>query len=500
MTAEIKLLPQVAAETPGKLALIAGDDSATYLDLLRRVGTLAAAMRNTLKLVRGDRMCVLLHNVPEAIETSLAAAAAGIVAIPVNYRSTADELSYILSDSGAKALVFGPEFAPVIAATAKPAGLVTIVTSPDAPADFVFADLATGQHGTPPERSLDPATSLRYTSGTTGQPKAARRDVAPAASLQIMRNFVDEFDYRSDEVHLTCCPLYHSAPPVFANMAITVGGTLVLQEKFSAEAWLAAVAEHKVTSAFVVPTILQRLVDVPSESRKRFDTSSLRTVIVAAAKCPPQLKLDATAAVGEIFYEFYGSTEGSINTIVKPKDFARKPDSCGRAFAGNRIRVVAENGSDCPVGVAGEICVKNANVIGGYENAPEKTRESFTADGYYRSGDIGYVDDEGFYFIVDRIKDMIISGGVNIYPAEIEQVLRQHPDVRDVAVVGIPDPAWGESVKAVVVLKPASTANEAMLRQFADAKLADYKRPRHYEFRDELPYTPEGKLRKRDLR
>lgn len=499
MSVALKLLSQVAAETPDKIAIGDGDGQWTYGQLAGRVATLAAACRNELGLARGDRCAVLLHNRAAAVELQLAAGLAGFIAIPVNYRSTADELAYILADSGSKALFYEGALNTVVSRAAKPSGLKTIGLA-GAASDIDYESLTSGAHGPVPERSLEAVTSLRYTSGTTGRPKAARRDVAPAVSLQVMQNFVDEFGYQNDEVHLAACPLYHSAPPVFANLALQVGGQLLIQNKFGVETWLAAVAERRVTSAFIVPTILQRLCDAPAELRQRYDTSSLRSVIVAAAKCPAQLKLAAVAAFGEIFYEFYGSTEGSVNTIVKPSQFARKPESCGRAFPGNQIKIIAPDGRACGDYEAGEICIKNAFMIRSYENAADKTQEAFSDDGFYKSGDIGYRDSDGDYFIVDRIKDMIISGGVNIYPAEIESEFRKHPAVADVAAVGVPDAQWGESVKAVFVLKPDANVGEGELRRFADERLADYKRPRLYEFRAEMPYTPEGKLRKRDLR
>ena len=269
---------------------------------------------------------------------------------------------------------------------------------------------------------------------------------------------------------------------------------------FDALQWLENVQEHRVSSAFIVPTILRRLVDLGPDTLARYDTSSLRSVVVAAAKCPTQLKIEATRVFGDVFYEFYGSTESSINTIAKPVDFARSPESCGVAFPGNEIKILDDDGNPCAQGDAGEICVRNGFLITEYENAPEKTRESFTADGFYRTGDIGHVDDEGFYYIVDRKKDMIISGGVNIYPAEIEAVFHRHPAVKDVGVVGIPDEHWGESIQVVLVIDAENGCDEGALRAFAQAHLADYKRPRVYRFLEQLPYTPEGKLRKRDLR
>ena len=492
-----------ARESPDALALVCGGCSWTYGALWERVSSLAAALRNTLSLDRGDRVAVLAHNATQPIEISLAAGQAESPAIPVNYRSTSDELEYIVRDSGAKAVFFGAEFAPTLARAQLPTDVhrIEIGGSTSAESDAVSYESLFENHGPPPQP--DPASrisSIRYTSGTTGRPKAARRDFDATQYGALLSTLVGEFGYGENDVHLVGCPLYHSAPPTFSSMSHWVGGAIVVMPFFDARQWLENVQEHRVSSAFIVPTILRRLVDLGPDTLARYDTSSLRSVVVAAAKCPTQLKIEATRAFGDVFYEFYGSTESSVNTIAKPGDFARNPESCGVAFLGNEIKILDDDGNPCAQGDAGEICVRNGSLITEYENAPEKTRESFTADGFYRTGDIGYVDDEGFYYIVDRKKDMIISGGVNIYPAEIEAVFHRHPAVKDVAVVGIPDEHWGESIQVVLVIDAENGCDEGALRAFAQAHLADYKRPRVYRFLEQLPYTPEGKLRKRDLR
>ena len=492
-----------ASESPDTLALVCGERSWTYGALWERVSSLAAALRNTLSLDRGDRVAVLAHNGPQPIEISMAAGQAQSPVIPVNFRSTPDELEYVIRDSGAQAVFFGAEFAPTLARAHLPTHVhrIEIGASPSVDGRAVRYESLFESHGPPPVP--DPASrisSIRYTSGTTGRPKAARRDVDGAHYEALFSTLVEEFGYAENDVHLVGCPLYHSAPPTFAGMSHWVGGAVVVMPSFDPRHWLENVQEYRVSSAFIVPTILRRLVDLGPDTLARYDASSLRSVVVAGARCPAQLKIEATRVFGDVFYEFYGSTESSVNTIAKPVDFARKPESCGTAYLGNEIKFLDDDGNPCPQGDAGEICVRNGFLITQYENAPEKTRESFTADGFYRTGDIGHVDAEGFYYIVDRKKDMIISGGVNIYPAEIEAVFHRHPAVKDVAVVGIPDEHWGESIQAVLVIDAEHGCDEGALRAFAQAHLADYKRPRAYRFLEQLPYTPEGKLRKRDLR
>ena len=463
-----------ARESPDAVALICGDRSWTYGGLWQRVSSLAAALRNTLSLDRGDRVAVLTHNGPQPIEISLAAGVAETPAISINYRSTFDELEYIVQDSGAKAVFFGAEFAPTLARAQLPAHVHRIEIDGDTSeeSDSVSYESLFENHGPPPEpSSASPIATIRYTSGTTGRPKAARRDTDAAQQEARFATLIDEFDYGENDVHLVACPLYHSAPPTFASISHWVGGAIVVMPSFDAGQWLAKVQEHKVRSAFIVPTVLRRLVDLGTDTRARYDTSSLRNVIIAGSKCPPQLKIEAIRAFGDVFYEFYGSTESSVNIIAKPADFVRKPESCGVVCRGNEIKILDDDGNPCAQGDAGEICVRNGSLITEYENAPEKTREAFTADGYYRTGDVGHVDEEGFYYIMDRKKDMIISGGVNIYPAEIEAVFRRHPAVKDVGVVGIPDEHWGESIRAVLVIDADIGCDEEALRAFAQEHL-----------------------------
>ncbi len=478
-------------------AVISDDRQLTYSQLFERTNRFASVLTDQLGLVPGDRICTMLRNPVQAFEIANGATLAGCSAIPVNNRFNAEELGYIVNDSGARVLVIEAEFADVVA---------NMPATPELQATLVIGDDGGNyeQHlaqadATPRAPASATVTSLRYTSDTTGQPKAARRDLDLINQGRYMLRFMEEFDYRPGDVHLTACPLHHTAPPVFAGLALSAGGTVILMQKFDAIGWLERVERHGVNSAFVVPTILQAIVDLPDSELARRDLGSLRSVVVAAARCPAPLKHAICERLGDVFYEFYGSTEGSVNTIMTPDQFRQRPDSCGRAFPLNEIRVVDEDGNDCPVGTAGELWVKNPFILARYEGDQAKTSQSIR-EGYYCSGDIGYVDADGYYFIVDRIKDMIISGGVNIYPAEIEAALRQHPGVKDAAAVGIPDDYWGEKVVAFVVPTGDGAVNDEQLQAHCAQYLADYKRPRQYILRDDLPYTPEGKLRKRDLR
>jgi acyl-CoA synthetase (AMP-forming)/AMP-acid ligase II len=304
------------------------------------------------------------------------------------------------------------------------------------------------------------------------------------------------FEISPDDVHLQCGPGYHSAVALFSALHHLLGATIVVQPKFEAGAALDLIEEHRVTNTFMPPTLLQRLVEA-QEQRPR-DLSSLRAVILGAAPCPYSLKVRAEAALGQVIWEFYGATETGINTVLRPEDQLRKPGSCGQAVPGQEIRLVDANGDEVPDGTPGELRVRNT-WIAEYFNKPDATSASLH-DGFFSVGDVAYRDDEGFYFICDRRVDMIISGGVNIYPAEVEAVLHAHPAVADAAVIGVPDPEWGESVKAVVQLREGAAADAEGIIAFCGERLASYKKPRSVDFVDVLPRDAAGKLLKRAIR
>src|SRR5258708_6053794 len=279
-----------------------------------------------------------------------------------------------------------------------------------------------------------------------------------------------------------------------------MGGTVVGQQKFEADEALDLIARHGVTTAFMAPTLLQRLVD--AQQRRRRDISSLRALILGAAPCPYGLEVGAEAVLGKVLWELYGGSETGINTVLRPEAQLRKPGSCGTAMPGQEIRLVDANGNEVPDGEPGEFMVRNT-ALAEYYNRPDATGKSLH-DGFFSVGDVAYKDDEGFYYICDRKIDMIISGGVNIYPAEVEAVLHAHPAVMDAAVIGVPDAQWGESVKAVVQLRAGVSATQEKLMEeliaFCTDRLASYKKPRSIDFMDELPRDPAGKLLKRKIR
>ena len=339
-----------------------------------------------------------------------------------------------------------------------------------------------------------------YTSGTTGKPKGAlrsRTDAALTGALLI------ELDYlHPDGVHLTTGPLYHSGPLAFATVAWQLGHLLVVLRRFDASAWLRLVRDHRVTSTFTAPTQLKRIVSLPDDELATADLSSMVTLIANAAPVPYSLKQVVIAKLGDGFlYEVYGSTELGVDCVLRPEDQLRKPGSCGRPYGTIEIRIADADGNEQPTGTAGELFVRSTMEMDGYHRTDEQlTSVAVDGGGWSSVGDVAYRDDEGYVYICDRKKDMIISGGMNVYPAEVEAVLFSHPAILDAAVFGIPDDEWGEAVHAVVQAKPDHTLDLDDLRAHVDFHLGGYKRPRSYEVRDELPRTDSGKLLKRVLR
>jgi acyl-CoA synthetase (AMP-forming)/AMP-acid ligase II len=422
--------------------------------------------------------------------------------VPVNFRLRGPELAYVIQDSGARVVCAGPDFVEHVEA-ARPliesAPALVAIGEGAAPAGWVRlagAMAAVSGDALPEDVEGGTGAAMIYTSGTTGHPKGAYRPqgVDPMSVLQV----IQLFGLRNDDVHLMGGPGYHSAVGAFAGMEIICGGTLVIMPRFDAEQALALTERHRVTTTFMAPTLLQRIMDLPEDVRARYDVSSVRAIILGAAPCPHSLKERATAFFGEVLWEFYGATETGFNLVLRPEDQLRKPGSAGTPPDGQEILLLDDDGSPVPEGEPGELWVRNS-WLASYYNKPEATERSMR-EGFFSVGDIAYRDAEGYYYICDRKIDMIISGGVNIYPAEIEACLHAHPAVRDAAIVGAPDDHWGEAVKAVVALQPGASATEQELIDWCRGRIADYKRPRSVDFVPELPRDQAGKLLKRRIR
>jgi fatty-acyl-CoA synthase len=488
---------------PDRPVVICGDQRLTWAELNQRGRALASSLYG-LGLRPGDRACVMIYNLPQFWEISVGLGILGVGSVPIGYRSQAPEIEYIANNSEAKAVLFYHEFADrILPHKDKYPGLIEggfiCIGETDLPGATEFEKL----FDDPPAIDLDNLPDVRgqgmiYTSGTTGKPKGAARR-ATEAMADFLRHIIGQFKYTVDEVHLVACPLYHSAPIAFSGVAFAMGGTLVLMPRFDTREFLENIARHKVTSSFIVPTILDSILKEPEEFVGGLDLSSLRALICGAAPLFPRIKLGILDRLGPVLYEFYGSTETGVNTIITPEEIREKPDSVGRAFPDNELIVLDEKGEEVPDGERGELYIYNPFLMEGYYKNEKATRECFH-DKYMSVGDIAIRDEDGYYYIVDRKKDMIIRGGVNIYPAEIEDVIHGMEGVRDVAVVGMPDEHWGEKVAAFVVAEPGSEISEESIKDYCEDKMATQKIPEVIRFREDIPRSPQGKILKKNLR
>lgn len=486
-----------AAMRPNKLALVCGEKMLTYADLNARANRVANAFRS-LGIQTGDRVAVMAHNSLEGFEMIAALSKLAIVHVPVNYRLREHEVAYIIKDSGAKVVVAGPELVQVVehARTEVQGQPIYIAIGDEAPNGWLhYEELLAINSAYPPE-GQSATLSVVYTSGTTGNPKGAYRPIG--VPTQDVLQIIQAFELSETDVHLLAGPLYHSAPSFFSSVHLLMGATVVVQPKFDAIEALQLIERHRITNTFIAPTLLQRICDVPEAIAGTFNTNSLRAIILGAAPCPISLKERAIERFGQCLWEFYGATETAFVTILRPEDQLRKPGSCGKAAYGQEIRLLDSAGNLVPDGVPGEIWTRSP-WLAEYYHKPEATAKNMK-DGFFSVGDIAYRDTDGYYFICDRKIDMIISGGVNIYPAEIEAALSAHPAILDVAVIGVPDEQWGEAVKAVVALQPGKNASAEELITFCAERIADYKKPRSVDFVDDLPRNPAGKLLKNKIR
>ena len=459
------------------IAVFDGGTATTWREMEGEVGRIAAGLA-ALGLRAGDRAVWCGPNSTEVVLLMHAFRRLGLVSVPMSYRLTAPEAAHVLIDSGAAVAVVDPAYA----------GLV--------PAAMTVREVAALGAGAEPPAPAGEGSTMLYTSGTTGRPKGAvRRPSDPALSAALMR----ELNLGAGEIHLVTGPLYHAGPHAFALLAHRRGGTLVVNRRFDAAEWIRLVARHRVTSAFVAPIHLKRILALPDETLAGADLSSLRSLIVNAAPVPYALKEEVIARLGDGFlYEIYGSTELGIATVLRPEDQLRKPGSCGQAYGGVGLRVVGEDGVDVVAGVSGELFIRSANAMAGYHGSTEQLAE--LPGGWKSVGDLAWLDEEGYLHICDRRTDMVITGGMNVFPAEVEAALHAHADVADAAVFGVVDDEWGERVHAVVAPKPGRNVDPAALDAFLSERLAGFKRPRSWSVRDELPRTESGKLLKRVLR
>ncbi len=503
----VDFLAAHALRMPARAAVVLGTEQLTFGDLERQSNALANALLD-LGIEPADHATTIGYNSLEHFIVSAASRKLVLVGMPMNYRLRPDEVLYQLAHSETRVVFCGPEHVAVVDQVASqcPQLEFKVTWRGSARTEAALPEgwyglndlLETASSEPPPVESGLTAPSMSYTAGTTGNPKGAYR--AEGTDPGVIARYSEWFGLKPLDVHLVAGPLYHSAPGAFAAFTHIFGGTNVVLPRFDAEAALRAIDRHRVTTSFMAPILLKRITELPQATKDKYDVSSLRAVIVAAAPCPHELKKRIVADLGEVLFEFYGSSELGLNTLLRPEEQLTHPGSCGRPVEGVEIKALDDDSNEVATGEPGELWIRSPQAINEYWQNEEATEEA-RRNGMWSVGDVGYFDRDGYLYIVDRKRDMIISGGVNICTTEVENVLHAHPDVRDVVVIGIPSEEWGEQVHAVVESHAAGdSACEDELRRLAAEQLADFKRPRSFEFRDRLPRDEAGKIRKREIR
>jgi len=496
-----RALPRNARLFPDRPAIVeAGGRTLSYRDLNGRVDCLANALLAR-GLGKGARLAILGRSSAAYLEAYFAAGAIGLWQVPLNFHLKAADIGYRLRHSGATALLVDREFLPLIEALepetrAALGDRIWIMDGAQGAYPGLDALVADGSTA-PPDIRLDPEDILYigYTSGTTGPAKGA---------LISHRAIVVGYLYKAltyglgpDDVTLNPGPFWHSAPRDYASLACYLGGTAIVTRGFDPAEFLALVQRHRVTYAFLVPTMLQMLTSL--EGNDRYDASSLRLILSGGSPLPTAVKDRVVARCGPILHEFYGATETRMITSVSASELAERRRTVGRPMRDVEIRVLDDEGHEQPRGKVGEIYVRGPGLYSGYHDDLERTRKAQRGE-WFSLGDVGRMDEDGYLYLVDRKQDMIISGGENIYPNDIEEVLAACPGVKEAAVIGVPDPTWGELVTAVVVPAPGAQPSPETLIAACAAKLPAYMKPRKVVFADALPRNPVGKILRRVLR
>jgi acyl-CoA synthetase (AMP-forming)/AMP-acid ligase II len=493
-----------AAESP--VLIVADGDTVSYGELFARSQRVAAILHEA-GLRRGDGVALVLPNRPEFFEITWACQLSGLYYTAVNTHFTPDEVAYVIDDSDAKAVFLDVTDAPMADLAAHIRGgnaavVAYIAIGGNLPGWQSYEDALAATGDAPP---MSDGSEMLYSSGTTGRPKAVRRSL-PAdgngswAQAVLEMALMHKYGMDRSSVYLSPAPLYHAAGVNYTMAVHRVGAASILMRKFDAEAVLRLIETRRVTHAQFVPTMFVRMLKLPKAVREKYDVSSLRCVIHAAAPCPVDVKHRMMEWLGPIIHEYYGGTEGFAGTTIGPEEWLAHPGSVGKPFT--RVHVVGDDGVELPLGESGELFFEGGPDFE-YFKDPAKTASIYNDRGWRSLGDMGYVDEDGYLYLTDRSTFMIVSGGVNIYPQEAENLLVMHPKLVDAAVFGIPNDEFGEEVKAVVQPVDSVTPGPdlaAELIAYCRAHLAGYKCPRTVEFERELPRDPNGKLYKRRIR
>jgi len=486
-------------ELTGKPAIVCGARSETYGELDARTNRLGNALAAA-GVAPLERVAVMLPNGIEILEIGRATAKIAAVLVPINWHFKRDEVAWIVADSGTKVLVAHASLLDEVmpALDAAPDCTLVVVGGGDAGDGRDYErTLANADDARPDRVGFETAEFFFYTSGTTGRPRGVERDAPKPGAPSMSRALAAMWGFTPDDVWLAASPLYHAAG-AYAFTELHVGATVVVMERWDAREWLRLVEEHRVTATFMVPAHFIRVLEVPEEERRRHDTSSLRLILHAAAPCPVPVKramLDAFPHVD--VWEFYGASEGGA-TRISAADWREHEGSVGLPWPGTEILVLGADGEPVGPGESGLIYIRSPHMTRfRYHGDDAKTAQAWHGDAF-TVGDIGYLDDDGFLYVTDRASDMILRGGVNVYPAEIEQCLHGHPAVVDCAVFGVPDDRMGEEIEAMVEVREPVDPDE--LRAYCREHLASFKVPRRVQIVDALPRNALGKIAKRQLR
>ena len=479
-------------------SLVFGPLERSGAEIDRRAAKLAGGLAR-LGVADGDTVAVMLRNDPAFVDIIQGCRIAGAWYCQINWHFKRDEAGFILGDCGAKVLFIQPDLLAAIDGAVPPG--VRVVTVAHAPGDIAEFENWLAAQAPYAGAPRTPRGHMAYTSGTTGRPKGVRRlpptPEQQALSAQVTKEALGIYPgVRS----LLSAPLYHSAPSSFAQQSLLQGSLMVLEEKFDAEATLALIERHRIDTVYLVPVMYVRLLRLPPEVRSRYDLSSLSFVASTGSPCAPDVKKAMIDWLGPVIHESYASSETGYITVMSPQDAARKPGSAGRPVGRAEIRIFDDNGRELPAGEIGTIFAHQPAYSDFSYHGNEAARRAVGRDGLVSVGDMGYLDDEGFLYVCDRASDMVISGGVNIYPAEIEHVLITLPGIIDCAVVGIPDEEYGEALAAQVVAEAGVTLDAEAIRNALGERIAGYKVPRRIDIVDSLPRDDNGKVVKRRIR
>ena len=495
-------------------SLIAGARIVSFDELALRAAKAARVLAER-GVRKGDVVAFCLRNDVALFEVAFASAILGAYAVPMNWHFKAAEAGHVLHDSGAKVLVVHADLYPAVAA-AIPHGAAALQVATSAAIAAAYRlppeTCAVPSGATDWDRAVDDAAplgepacplpqSIIYTSGTTGVPKGVRRESPTREQAEAARRiFAATYGVDGPVRAVATGPLYHSAPYSYATRAIHFRGTLVLQPRFEPEHLLQLIERHRITHFHIVPIMFVRLLKLPEAVRRRYDLSSLQWVIHGAAPCPPEVKRAMIEWWGPVIHEYYGSTETSLVTTCNSEEWLARPGTTGRPMDGVEVKILAPDGRELPPGESGEIYIRSPRIPNFTYHNHDDMRRAIERDGFVTMGDVGYLDGDGYLFLHDRSRDMVISGGVNIYPAEIEAALHTMVGVQDCAVFGIPDEEFGERIAAVIEPREGASLTAEDVLAHLRPRLANYKLPSRIEFRTNLPREDSGKIFKRKLR